>query len=219
MRNSLDTPISKLLIVGAGGSGRETVWLAREALGRSVSLTFAVEPQWFDDPVIDDVPVVLFEENTFIDATHYVVAIGDITTRRRLTAMCDTRGLTPGVLIHPSAVLSPRVNIEAGTIICAGTVVTTNVHIGRHVHINVGCTISHDVSLGNFATLSPGVHLSGHIKVEDGVFLGTGANVINGTGHFPLVLGQGSIIAAGACVTHAVLPNTMVAGVPAIRKR
>jgi acetyltransferase-like isoleucine patch superfamily enzyme len=96
---------------------------------------------------------------------------------------------------------------------------TTNVRVGSHVHVNVGCTLSHDVVLGDFATLSPGVHVSGHVHVEDGVFLGTGANIINGIAGRPLIIGRGAIVAAGACVTGPVEAGALVAGVPAIRKR
>lgn len=207
-----------LLIVGAGGHGREVAWLAREVHGASVALTFAVERAYLRSDRVDDIQLVTMD--TLPDkATHFVVAIGDIAQRRRIAADCEARGLVPATLVHPSVPHSSRVEIGAGSIICAGSVLTTNVRIGRHVHVNIGCTLSHDVVLGDFATLSPGVHLSGHVHAEDDVFFGTGANVINGVAGAPLVIGRGAIVAAGACVTAAVEAGAMVAGVPAVRKR
>ncbi len=109
--------------------------------------------------------------------------------------------------------------IAAGSVICAGSILTTNVAIGEHVHVNVGCTISHDVFIGDFSTLSPGVHVSGHVHIGRDVFIGTGANIINGSANGPIVIGDGAVIAAGACVTKSVEPGALMAGVPAVRKR
>jgi acetyltransferase-like isoleucine patch superfamily enzyme len=73
--------------------------------------------------------------------------------------------------------------------------------------------------VGDFSTVSPGVNIAGNVHVGEGVFFGVGANVINGVHSRPLVIGDGAVVAAGACVTRDVEPNSMVAGVPAIRKR
>ena len=95
----------------------------------------------------------------------------------------------------------------------------TNVSIGAHAHINIGCTVSHDVAIGEFSTLSPGVHVSGHVQIGRDVFIGTGASIINGRAGNPLVIGDGAVVAAGACVTQPVEAGALVAGVPAIRKQ
>jgi acetyltransferase-like isoleucine patch superfamily enzyme len=89
----------------------------------------------------------------------------------------------------------------------------------RHVHINIGCTVSHDSRIDDFATLSPGSHISGHVHVGPDVFIGTGACIINGSEDEPLTIGAGAVVAAGACVTRPVEAGTMVAGVPAVTKR
>lgn len=206
------------LIVGAGGFGREVAWLARDIHGADTRLTFAVEPRYLSEEIVDDIRVVALNKLS-ADVSHYVIAVGNAVERRRLSAQCDAAGLVPATLIHPSVLRSARVDFGLGSILCAGSIITTNVRIGRHVHLNLGCTIGHDVVIGDFATISPGVHLSGNVRVEDGAFLGTGVNVINGvTGH-PLVIGRDAVVAAGACVTRPVEPGTLVAGVPAIRKR
>lgn len=207
-----------LLIVGAGGHGREVAWLAHEVHGANAVLTFAVERAYLQSDCVDGIRVVAMDELPD-NATHFVVAIGDIAGRRRIAAECEARGLVPATLVHPSVPRSSRVYIGPGSIVCAGSVLTTNVHIGRHVHVNIGCTLSHDVVLGDFSTLSPGTHLSGHVHVEGDAFFGTGADVINGVAGAPLVIGRGAIVAAGACVTGSVEAGAMVAGVPAVRKR
>jgi sugar O-acyltransferase (sialic acid O-acetyltransferase NeuD family) len=210
---------SGLLIVGAGGSGREIAWLARDALGSNIQIAFAVEPEYLLVGPVDDIPVHLLNRELASDSRRYVIAVGDSMVRKRLSDLCDAFPLAAATLVHPSVVRSTRVEIGAGSVVYAGAILTTNVRLGRHVHVNVGCTLSHDVQLGDFATLSPGVHVSGHVRIEAGVFVGTGANIINANPNQPLVIGRGAVIAAGACVTRPIDAGTMVAGVPAVRKR
>ena len=139
--------------------------------------------------------------------------------RRKAAAACIRKGLQPIHLVHPRVEMSARVELGEGVVVCAGSIITTNVRLGDHVHVNVSCTISHDVSIGDYATLSPGVHVSGHVVIAEDVFIGTGANIINGRAGAPLTIGKGAVIAAGACVTKSVEAGALMAGVPAVRKR
>ncbi len=64
--------------------------------------------------------------------------------------------------------------------------------------------------LEDFATLSPGVHLAGHVRVEEGAFLGTGACVIP-----RMRIGAHAVVGAGAVVIRNVAPGQTVFGNPA----
>ncbi len=61
-----------------------------------------------------------------------------------------------------------------GTVICAGCILTTNIKMGNHVQINLDCTIGHDVIMDDYATLAPGVHVSGYVSLGKRVYVGTG---------------------------------------------
>ena len=52
------------------------------------------------------------------------------------------------------------------------------------------------------------------IVVESGCWIGARVLVLGG-----VTIGAGSIVAAGAVVTRDVAPNTLVAGVPAVKKK
>lgn len=123
------------------------------------------------------------------------------------------------ILVHSRVEMSPLVSIGKGTIICANTVLTCNVAIGNYVQINVACTVSHDVVIDDYSTLSPGVNVAGNVCIGRRVFVGINACFINGSAQEPLIIGDDAVIAAGACVTQSVEANAMVAGVPAVRKR
>ena len=209
----------KLYIFGAGGSGREVAWLAEQSWGSEVEIEFVVDIPDYPRQAINRHAIRLITELTPDRSARIVVAIGAPYARRRIAAICAATRLQEGVVVHPRAEISDSVELGPGTIICAGAILTTNICVGRHVHINLGCTVSHDAIIGDFATLSPGVHVSGHVHIGRGAFIGTGANIINGSADAPLMIGDDAVIAAGACVIKSVDRGALVAGVPATRRR
>lgn len=209
----------KLYVFGAGGSGREVAWLAEQVWGGEVEIEFVVDNPEFLRPNVNGHTVTLITQIKSHNSARFVVAIGNPSIRRRIAALCRAVPLQETFIVHPRAEISGSVELGDGTIICAGAILTANIHLGRHVHINIGCTVSHDAIIEDFATLSPGVHVSGHVHIGQDAFIGTGANIINGSADNPLIIGDEAIIAAGACVTKSVNAGALVAGVPAIQKR
>lgn len=208
-----------LFIFGAGGFGREVAWLSRQLFDSEIVRYFIVDDNFSEADQVDGVPVRALSSIKHGHDSRFVVAIGGCSARRNVADRCRLAGLSATALVHPRAEMSANVRIGNGSIICAGSILTTGISLGVHVHINLACTIGHDVNIGDFSTLSPGVHVSGHVHIGRDVFIGTGANIINGSAAEPLVIGDGAVIAAGACVTRSVDPGALMAGVPAIRKR
>ena len=209
----------KLYVFGAGGFGREVAWLAAQSWGSGFDIEFVVDQAELPYPEVNGHKVILFQDIRGDERSRYVIALGNPAARRRIASLFSSNSLRSTSIVHPRAEMSDWVKIGLGSIICAGTIVTTNVTIGNHVHVNIDCTIGHDAIIGEFSTISPGVHISGNVHIGKGVFIGTGANIINGSHDNPLVIGDDAVVAAGACVTKHVLPGTMVAGVPAVKKR
>lgn len=216
----LESPgFAKLLVVGAGGSGREVAWLSEQIWGSRICVEFVVDQAKYLSGSVNGLPIRLLNDVVPDPTSRFLVAIGDPVQRRRIAMLCHAIDLQATKLVHPRAEISRFAEIGEGSLISAGVVVSTNIRLGCHVHVNVSCSISHDVVIDDYATLSPGVHVSGHVHVGEGVFIGTGANIINGSAATPLRIGKGAIIAAGACITGSVEPGALMAGVPGIRKR
>lgn len=209
----------KLHIFGAGGFGREVAWLAQQIYAGGVDITFVADQTQHMGPPIHGIEVKHLSQAVFAPDTYFVVAVGNPSPRRAIAEKMALAGHEPTTLIHPNVLTSPHVDIGAGTIICANSVITCDVKIGRHVHINLACTVGHDVEIGSYSTISPGVNISGNVHIGREVFIGTNACIINGSVDKPLVIGDGAVIAAGACVTRDVPAGAMAAGVPAERKR
>lgn len=209
----------RLLIFGAGGHGREIAWLAEQCWERQVEVIHVVDQPQFLGPAVNEREVRLLVDCLDVPDARYVVALGDPDLRKRKAELFERQGFAPVTMVHPRVEASSTVALQHGCVVFAGSVLSTNATLGAHTHVNMHCTISHDVSVGDFCTISPGAHVSGHVQVGHKVFIGTGATIINGQPGSPLIIGDGAVVAAGACVTQSVAAGAMMAGVPAIRKR
>lgn len=139
-----------------------------------------------------------------------LLTVGDPRVRRRIVERMAPRGHRWATIVHPSAVLTPWVEVGEGVLIMAGCSFTVEIRVGDHAVLNPGCTVAHDVRIGAYAYLSPGVNLAGRVVVEDGVYLGVGASVIPSR-----TVGAGAFVGAGAVVTRDVPPDRVAVGVPA----
>jgi sugar O-acyltransferase (sialic acid O-acetyltransferase NeuD family) len=205
----------RLAVYGAGGFGREVLWLIRSCAN--------YEPVCFIDDDTDmhgislnGIPVMSLEQafERFSDA-RVVLGIAAPKTREFLVNKAASMGFNFETVIHPRVEYSQWVEIGKGTVICAGNILTTNIRLGEQVHINLDCTIGHNVIMGNYTTLAPGVHISGWVHFGKRVFVGTGAVIINGTEQKPITIGDDAVIGAGAVVLQKVPSGETVVGVPA----
>jgi sugar O-acyltransferase (sialic acid O-acetyltransferase NeuD family) len=205
-----------LAVFGAGGFGREVAWLA-EACGREVAYFLDDNPQVAK---LNDIPVTTLDELVRRGEHEIEIAIGVGSPKARETIAKRVLAakLSFAELVHPRTEKSRWITWGQGVVICAGNILTTNITLGDQVQINLDCTIGHDVRLGDYATLAPGVHLSGWVFVGARAYFGTGAVVINGTADAPIVIGDDAVIGAGACVVKSIPAGVTAVGVPARAK-
>lgn len=205
---------SPLIIVGAGGFGREVAWLARSLPEEWELVGFLDDGEQLQGSSVCNAPVLgkVSDWKRHPDA-QFVVAVASPRTRKAVVEGISRNGdVKFAVLVHPSVLRSEFVTIGEGSIVCAGSILTTQTAVGRHCIINLGVTVGHDVSVGDYCTLAPQVALSGNTSMGKGVEIGTGAVVVPG-----MAVGEGSMICAGAIVTKPVPPNVLAAGSPARR--
>lgn len=202
------------MILGAGGHGRVVAEAA-----------FQMEV-WSNIFFLDDNPnkgvesifpiignMAMFEELATIE-TSFIVAIGNNAIRMAWLSLLQEKNANIAVIIHPTATISNSAKIGLGTVILAGAVVNSNAVVGDGCIVNTHSSMDHDCNLGEGSHLSPGVHLGGSVEIGIQTWIGIGASIINN-----VVIGEKSIIAAGAVVTRDIPSNVMAAGVPAVVKK
>jgi sugar O-acyltransferase (sialic acid O-acetyltransferase NeuD family) len=207
----------ELVVVGAGGFGRETVEAIRalNAAGARWRLAGYLD----DEParhgtVIDGVPVLGgMEELDNMPDVSVVVCTGRPDNYLSRPRIVDTLGLPSeryATIIHPSASVSVTSRVGPGTVLLAQTVLTAAVTVGSHVAIMPHVTLTHDDVIGDFATVASGVCLGGNVHVGRCAYLGAGALVRENRS-----IGSCALVGMGTVVTRDIPPNEVWAGVPA----
>lgn len=204
--------LNDLIIVGAGGFGREVAWLVERINAQNPTwnlLGFLDDTAEKANTIIGGYPVLgkIDTAHMYPDA-YFVCAIAASKGRRSvINRMGDVKYTT---LIDPSVLISNRVTIGEGTIICAGAIITVDISIGKHVIINLDCTVGHDAILNDYVTLYPSVNISGTTNIGACSEMGTGTQIIQGKN-----IGFGSIVGAGAVVVRDIPEKCTAVGTPA----
>jgi sugar O-acyltransferase (sialic acid O-acetyltransferase NeuD family) len=210
--------MKEIAIYGAGGFAREVAWLVQSCNVENEVYRVAC---FIDDneathgTLINDIPSMGLEEaHQSFPHARVVSGVGDPKLRQKLMEKAAAAGFEFETIIHPRVERSHWIEIGPGTVICAGNILTVNITLGQHVQINLDCTIGHNVVMDDYATLAPGAHVSGWVKIGKRAYIGTGAVIIDAT-HKEIVIGDDAVVGAGACVTKSVPPGMTVVGVPA----
>lgn len=198
----------RLVIVGAGGHGREVLDII-DAVGGYEVLGFVddgePDQRLLRVPLLG--PVSTIDE---LSDVHVVLGIGDPRVRAEVAARTSAPPSPP--MVHPMASTGSHCRIGQGSVIAAGARLTTNVTIGDHCYVGPNATIGHDSVLDDFATLYPGTVVSGSVQVGRAATIGAGASVKQG-----VAIGPRAVVGMGAATTHSVTAETTVVGVPARR--
>jgi UDP-3-O-[3-hydroxymyristoyl] glucosamine N-acyltransferase len=170
----------------------------------------------------DGRPVITFSEwrERLHDVPSIVTAL-DPAVRRAMTEKIAAAGGTFAAVLHPGRAVAPTVTFGAGTLLGCGPIfIGSFTTIGRHTIVMTPASIGHDCILGDFVTVHPSATVSGHVVIEDGVEIGAGAVIVNGSAESPVRIGRGARLDVGAVVmTHSVPADTIVAGNPGRRHR
>lgn len=199
-----------LVIVGAGGHGRETALAfledrpEREFLGFLDDLVTEPTPEGW--PVLGRV-----DEWMRHRGARFLVAVNGGRRRRSLVDAMRRHGepdwatlLHPGVAVHRSCRIGP------GSMILGGAGLTVSITLGEFTIVNRGVQVGHDARIGGFCSVNPGAVVAGRVTIGDGVEIGSAASVRQG-----VTIGHGSTIGMGAVVVKDVAANAVVVGNPA----
>lgn len=212
--------MKEIVIIGAGGFGREVQWLIERINEQQKKETGEIPWKicgYIDDGISVGTKVDGYEVLggmdylcSYRESLGVVCAIGSSSTRRRvLERILHNEHLHYPNLIDPSVIMSDRVELGKGNIICVGSILTVDIQIDDFCIINLDCTLGHDDILESFVTIYPSVNISGCVSIGVGAEIGTGAQIIQGK-----QIGEGTIIGAGSVVVRDIGENCTAVGNP-----
>jgi sugar O-acyltransferase (sialic acid O-acetyltransferase NeuD family) len=202
--------MNRIIIVGAGGLGREVALYLRESHPGIPCAFIDDNPRALEghDPSMPLLGSVQGWKPSPDDL--FVIAVGAPATRQKLAALLSTQGVRFLTLIHPRALVAPNATLGVGVVVGPFSYVAPEARIGDHVVLNVYASAGHDTTVGAYSVLSPYVTLLGHSVLEEGVFIGSQAVVTIGKR-----VGAGAKVGAGSIVYHDVPAGQLAMGNPA----
>ncbi|ADG17115.1 sugar O-acyltransferase, sialic acid O-acetyltransferase NeuD family [Paraburkholderia atlantica] len=229
--------MKKLLIIGAGGFGREVLTMAVDNPNYNVNWTikgfldnrpgvldgFTRHPGLIRDPMDYDEDKlsryrrdypVLGDPLTYVpqEGDVFLCAIGDPAQRRKYTAALIERGVEFVKLVHPLAAVSSFASIGPGSIIGAYASLSPDCRIGQHVTISNYTAVAHDTTIGDWVEIGAHCLIAGNVSVSSGARIHPGS-IITAKSR----VGEDAVVAAGSVVFKYVKSNTTVLGNPARR--
>ncbi len=211
--------MKNIYIIGAGGNGKEVLFLIEEI--NQFSKTFDFKG-FIDEDSNKEVFSVgnneykVFQVSDFLlqhenrkDEIFIAIAIGTPNNLSRLIK--EFKGFIFPNLIHPGFIGDLNgIKLGKGNIITSGCIFTTDIQIGNFNLFNRNVTVGHDCVIGDCNVINPVVNISGGVKIGNNNLIGAGATILQ-----YLKIGSDSILGSASLLTKDLLSNKLAMGVPA----
>lgn len=148
--------VTNLIILGSGGYGR-TVCDIGEQLEYHILAA------------LDDAnpcnPLESFAKYISPSA-YFIPAFGNNEFRLQWCEQIEQAGGQLATLIHPTAYISPKANIEPGTVILPKAVINTGTTVGKGCIINIGALVDHDCIIEDGVHICLGAIVKGENRIK-----------------------------------------------------
>lgn len=212
----MDQRLRQVVIIGAGGHGRETAEILQHQFESGSNLRpmgFVDDNKEHHGKKVGRLPVLgSWQWFEGIDRTEVAVlcAVGSPKVCKLLSERAIGLGLEFASAISPHAIISPTAQLGKGLTIFPNVVINTDANIGDCCILNVSATVSHDTVVGRYCNINPAANLAGNVTVGEGSYIGMGAKVIQG-----IKIGKWTVIGAGSVVIREIQDGVTAVGVPA----
>lgn len=205
--------MKKLIIVGAGGFGRELLqwvkdinklqnkWIIEGFLDDNLD---ALDGMECDYNVIGKIQDWKPKENEV-----FVCAIANPKIKEFITTQLKSKGAWFESVIHPTAIIGAYNIIGEGLVAYPNSCITANAKVGDFVTLLLSA-IGHDTVIGDYSTISSYCDITGGVQLGKRVFLGSHVTIIP-----ERKIGDDVYVGAGSVVINNVKSNTKVMGNPA----
>lgn len=205
-----------LAIYGAGGFGREIACLVNIINAEKPTFNFI---GFFDDgrlkgemneygEVLGGIEVL----NNWNRPLSIVIAIGNPHIVEKIVSNINNTLIEFPNLISPDVKYLDQktCSMGVGNVICTGCLFSCNTKIGNFNQFNGFITVGHDVIIGDFNSMMPGVRISGEVTIGNRNFWGFNSGIIQ-----QKTVGNDVTIGAGAILLRKPKDGCTYVGIPA----
>ncbi len=206
--------MKQLLIIGAGGLGREVYCWAKQSKDYQTKYEIKGFLDKSNTPLDKfDYPVsILGDEDEYKIQKEdvFVCAIGNLSIRKNVVEKMENRGAVFINIIHSSCVFGESVELGVGNIFAPFCLISCDTKIQNHNIFNGYVFLGHDVSVGSYNQIDAYSFCGGNAQIKDGCNLFPHSIVT------PSVkIMEQSKIGAGSLMLRNARPNTTYFGLPA----
>lgn len=190
--------MKKIIIIGAGGYGRELLQWIKDINEASPTWDIAgfiddnlqaLDRLECDYPVIGRIADWQPKEDEI-----FTLAIGNPKTKEKIVSMMKAKGAVFADVIHPTANLTQFSKHGEGLVMFPNAKLSVNSQVGDFVTI-LSSEIGHDVEIGDYSTISGVCSILPNVKIGKRVFLAANVAITYGVKiGDDAYLGLGSII-------------------------
>ncbi|GKS77951.1 NeuD/PglB/VioB family sugar acetyltransferase [Acidovorax sp. SUPP950] len=208
------SPHRNLLIVGAGGFGREVLTYIEDdnplfrPKGFLDSRTSALNGMQRSIGIVGD-PLTYVPE----DGDVFMAALGDPMARHKYTEVLrSVHDVDFATVVHPQAHVTRHARLGRGCIIGPRVGISVDVQLGDFVCVQEYTVIGHDVRIGDWCQINSHCSIGGGAKIGNFVSIHPNCVITSGT-----VIGDHVKVGAGSVVYGRIPPNITIMGNPARR--
>ena len=172
--------VRDIMIVGAGGWGREAAWTLERINARE--MTWNILGFADDDPAkatgsVEGYPLLGSVEKASHDypGAAVYIAVGDNAVRENIYRRL--RGHDFPVIVDPSADVAPTAEMRHGVFVGPQAVVSVGAELGKFAIVCSRAGVGHDTRMGDFSMLRPAATLLGHRAVGSRAYIAAGVVV------------------------------------------
>lgn len=205
--------MQELIIIGAGGFGREVLQWAKHLN--------EVEQSWSIKGFIDDNIHALdgiacdYQVLGTIKAWEvspnevFVCAVAKPALKKSIVNAMLVKGAVFTNLVHPTAIVGEFCKIGKGLIITPNAKVSPNVTIRDFVTL-LGSGVGHDAVIEDYCTISGNCSVNGQVLVQEGAFIASNVCIVP-----KKTIGAWAYVGMGSMVVRSVQAHSKVFGNPA----
>ncbi|MDO4394314.1 MAG: hypothetical protein Q4C80_07920 [Bacillota bacterium] len=140
-----------LLVLGAGSHGQEVYEIASQ-------LHIFGKIDFLDDNEDKDNVIGSWEliDSLSDEYAAAIVAVGNEDIRKLWFAKLSQAGYVSPTLVHPSAIVSPKATVGAGSVICARAAISPGARIGAGCIISAGVAVARDDVIDDWTHIEVG---------------------------------------------------------------
>ncbi|WP_269476837.1 NeuD/PglB/VioB family sugar acetyltransferase [Hominibacterium faecale] len=202
-----------LIIVGAGGFGRELLQIIKEV--NKTKATWNIKG-FIDDNLkaldkyeCDYEVIGTIKDYSPSEGEVLACAVANPMMKESIIGSLKLKGATFTSIVHPDAMISDFVELGKGLIVYRGAMIGPNVKIGDFVTL-LSAGIGHDAQVGDYSTISSFCDITGGVALGKRVFLSSRVSIIPNR-----KIGDDVYACAGSVIMNNVRKGSKVMGYPA----